>query len=394
MASVNANVRAALPTVATDPSVPAPEAHRSGWTFTEGLSAAAASSGSLLQDAATLAGAETHEDGSLKADADFLQLGGAASVPLATTGLMATRNRIDPMTGAAATNYWDRLGMQAASNGIRVTPTLVSAVAGPAIADGVSMIAPNLVKKYKDTKTITDATLKKQQEQDNKDAKWQRLAAGGIAVGLGAGVLFLLKPGVFSKFQKLDGTGLVDRAIQGTTKFSVDGGAPQMISGNLDELALRAAMARNGKKLADDSAVDILGTVAPMRRDAAFTNRAILGSAGGLGTLLLANNAAGQEDPERKKLMLGMTAAAGALTMGGVYGIGKLTQRSIQANSGAGGLLAKNDLLMKPNIEWIKKYAGTIAPITAVPAGTAASQYFNIVDDFDDITATRSPFRK
>jgi hypothetical protein len=64
------------------------------------------------------------------------------------------------------------------------------------------------------------------------------------------------------------------------------------------------------------------------------------------------------------------------------------------ANSGAGGLLAKNDFLMKPNVEWIKKYASTIAPITAVPAGTSASQYFNIVDDFDDITSTRSPFRK
>jgi hypothetical protein len=64
------------------------------------------------------------------------------------------------------------------------------------------------------------------------------------------------------------------------------------------------------------------------------------------------------------------------------------------ANSGTGGLLAKNELLMKPNIEWIKKCATTIAPITAVPAGTAASQYFNIINDFDEITNARSPFRK
>jgi hypothetical protein len=153
-------------------------------------------------------------------------------------------------------------------------------------------------------------------------------------------------------------------------------------------------MAAIGHPIADGASVNILKTVTPMAKDAVFSNRLLLAGAGGVGTLLLANKAAGEDDPGQQKLWWGLTAAAGAATVGATWGVGKLTQRSMLANEGAGGLLAKNQLFLKPNIEWVKKYATTIAPITAVPAGTAASQYFNIVDDFDDITSSRSPFRK
>jgi hypothetical protein len=129
-------------------------------------------------------------------------------------------------------------------------------------------------------------------------------------------------------------------------------------------------------------------------KDAVFSNRLLMAGAGSVGTMLLANKAAGEEDGDRQKLLWGMTAAAGAATIGATWGIGKLTQGSIAANAGSGGLLAKNELFMKPNIEWVKKYATTIAPITAVPAYTSASTYFNIFNDFDEITAAKSPFRK
>ncbi|MCW2927187.1 MAG: hypothetical protein JWM86_1155 [Thermoleophilia bacterium] len=398
MGSVNANVRASLPTSTTplvsadaDPVADGQSVDEVGTPstgFSGGVAMMGRSFGSTLTDAATFVGVETDEDGSLRAGVDPLGLGGFAAATAGPTALMALRNRIDPLTGVSS-SYVDRLGSTAAANSIRVTPTLISAIAGPAIADGITMIAPNLVKKYKDTKDIKSAEDKKAAEKSNQQVKIARAVAGGAAVGIAAGVVFLLKPELFKKF----GMGATF-AAEGSTTFAVNGGSMIKLPGALNADQIRTASAALGKKLLDSDAINIVKTVAPMAKDAAFSNRAILASAGGIGTLMLANTAAGEEDPDRKRLMWGLTAAAGALTVGGTYGIGKLTERSITANAGAGGLLAKNQMLMKPNIEWIKKYATTIAPITAVPAGTAASQYFNIVNDFDDITSTRSPFRK
>jgi hypothetical protein len=391
MGSVNPTPSGSLPA----PTTPAPQGEK-GWDLIDGLSAMGNSVGSTLTDAATFAGVDANDDGSLKAGINPLALGGFAAVTAGPTALMAMRNRVDPLTGAA-TSYADRFGAQAATNGIRVTPTLISAVAGPAIADGITMIAPNLVKKYRDpkeaTKSITNAADKaaaeKQVNKDNQMAKIGRAVAGGAAVGLLAGVVFLLKPDLFKKF----GDG-VTHAIEGSTSFAVNGGKVTKLSGVLDANAIRQGMAAMNKPIASDAVINIVKTINPMAKDAVFSNRLLVAAAGGAGTLFLANKAAGETDPDQKKLWWGITGAAALATVGGTYGIGKLTQGSLAANGGTGGLLAKNQLFMKPNIEWVKKYATTIAPITAVPAGTAASQYFNIVDDFDDITNARSPFRK
>ncbi len=398
MGSVNPHVRVQLPpasvtaTKADEPrDVEDVGAPASG--FVGGLTSMANSVGNVLTDGATFVGVDTYEDGSLKAGVDPLALGGFGLATAGPTALMALGNRVNPLTGEA-TPYLDRLGTTAAGNAIRITPTLVSAVLGPAIADGVTMIAPNLVKKYKDTKDIKVAEEKKKVEKDNQTAKISRAVAGGVVVGLAAGAVFLLKPDLFKKF----GAG-VTHALEGSTQFAVDGKVSKL-SGVLDANQIRTAMAAMGRPIADGAGVNILKTVQGMApggvaiKDAVFTNRAIFAAAGGVGTLLLANKAAGEEDPGKQKLMWGLTAAAGAATIGGTWGIGKLTQHGITAQGGATALLAKNELLMKPNIEWIKKYATTIAPITAVPAGTAASQYFNIVNDFDEITNARSPFRK
>ena len=185
----------------------------------------------------------------------------------------------------------------------------------------------------------------------------------------------------------------VTHAIEGSTQFAIDGKVTKL-SGVLDAAQIRTAMAAMRQPIASGSTVNVVKTVMPMAKDAVFSNRALVAAAGGIGTVLLANKAAGEEDPGQQKLWWGITGAAALATVGGTYGVGRLTQGSIAANGGAGGILSKNQLLMKPNIEWIKKYATTIAPITAVPAGTAASQYFNIFNDFDEITNARSPFRK
>lgn len=388
MGSVNANAPATLPTTPTTTSTAAQDA--GGWDFADGVTAMGHSLGSTMTDAASFAGVATDDDGSLRAGVDPAAFGGFAAATAGPTAIMALRNRVDPLTGAT-TSYVDRLGATATSNSIRVTPTLVSAIAGPAIADGITMIAPNLVKKHKDLSTIKDATAKKAAERDNQMSSITRAVAGGAAVGLAAGAAFLIKPSLFKNF----GVNFVsDGAIQGLTKYATSAGRTGSVPGVMDATQIGQHLAKVGKPLLDSESVNVLKTTAPMAKDAAFSNRAVLGSAGGLGTLMLADKAAGEDDPERKRLLMGLTAAAGALTVGGAYGIGKLTQRSQLANGGAGGLLAKNDLMWKPNLEWFKSYGTKIAPITAIPAGTAASQYFNIVDDFDDITSSRSPFRK
>ncbi|MEO6866939.1 MAG: hypothetical protein ABI200_02855 [Gaiellales bacterium] len=397
MGSVNSNARVALPTTAAalpanadaqpaDEQQPAADTSTApdigGGRFTNGLVAMGSSIGSVITDTGSFVGVATHEDGSLKAGIDIVGLGGAAAVVTGPSALLALGGRINPLDGSKI-SYAENFGSVLATNTVRITPTLISAVLGPAAADGVSMLAPNLVKKYTDTRLIKDADAKKQADRGNQMVKLSRAVAGGATVGLVAGAAFLIEPELFKKF----GAG-VSHALEGSTAYTVNGVAGKL-TGVLDEAAIgRQLLLGAGDKL------EVLKTVAPMARDAMFSNRAIVASAGGIGTLLMVNAAAGEQDPGKQKLMWGLAAGTGALTVGATWGVGKLTQGSIRANGGAGGLLAKNQLLMKPNIEWVKKFTSTIAPITAFPAGTAASQYFNIVDDFETITATKSPFRK
>lgn len=398
MSSVNPNVRIALPLNApNDPATSertAEDVGTPGTGFTGGLTAMGSSLWNTVTDAGTFVGVDTDEDGDLKAGVNPLALGGFAAVTAGPVALASLGGRTDAFSGVKA-GFGETFKTNAAATGIRVTPTLVSAIAGPAVADGVTMIAPNLVKKYTNTSTLKTADERKAAEKNNQYAKISRAVAGGVAVGLAAGAVFLLKPDLFKKFgigvtHALESSSILD----GTTKFAIDGGKAVKVAGVLDDAAIRATMASVGKPLATDSTIQILKTVSPMAKDAVFSNRLLMAGAGGAGTLLLANAAAGEDDPGRAKLMWGLTAAAGAATIGGTWGIGKLTSGQVSATGEATGILGKNQLFWKPNVEWIKKYAGTIAPITAVPAGTAASQYFNIFNDFDEITATRSPFRK
>lgn len=398
MGSVNSNVRVGLPAVAPTASTSDERTTEDVGTpaggLTGGLTAMGSSLWNTVTDAGTFVGVDTDDDGSLKAGVDPLALGGFAAVTAGPVALASLGGRTDAFTGLKS-GFGATFSSNAAATGIKITPTLVSAVAGPAIADGITMIAPNLVPKYKDTKNLKTADEKKVAEKNNQNAKIARAVAGGIAVGLASGAVFLLKPELFRKFgvgvtHALESSSILD----GTTKFAIDGGKVVKVAGVLDDAAIRATMAAVGKPVASGSAIQILKTVSPMAKDAVFSNRLLVAGAGGIGTLLLANKAAGEEDPAKAKLMWGLTAAAGAATIGSTWGIGKLTAGQISATGEATGILGKNQMFWKPNIEWVKKYAGTIAPITAIPAGTAASQYFNVFNDFDEITATRSPFRK
>lgn len=358
-------------------------------SIVSGFESIGKSLGSTMKDAGHYTGVLRVEDEGPRPD--FVAVGGLIGVNAGISGAMALANRTNPLTGVTQTmgETFSSGARTMATNTIRVTPTLVSAIAGPAVADGITMIAPNLVPKYRDTKTITNSEEKKAAEATNKNAKMARAIAAAAVVGIGAGIAFLVKPDLFKRF----GANFVpDEAIKGATQYVTSTGGRGVVPGVLTPDQLTGVLTAS-KKLIGGETVEILKTISPMARDAAFSNRMLLAGAGGVGTLLLANKAAGEEGAERMKWGVA-AAAAGALTVGGVYGIGKLTERSMLANSGAGGLLSKNEMFFKPNMEWIKAYAGKIAPITAVPAGTAASQYFNIVDDFGEITGSRSPFRK
>ncbi|MCW2922791.1 MAG: hypothetical protein JWM98_195 [Thermoleophilia bacterium] len=401
MGSVNPTTPSTLPATTT-PAAPTPAPAEgetpqapiadpsSHWSFADGLSAMGSSVASVSKDVGNYTGTfRTGDDGPRF---DVLTVGGIVGANAGISGAMALAKRTDPLTGVKM-GLGDTLQSTAqtmGTNTLRVTPTLVSAILGPAVADGVTMIAPNLVKKYKNTAEIKDLAVKKQTEKDNQNAKIARAVVGGAVVGLAAGAVFLLKPDLFKGF----GVNFVsDEAIQGATHYTTSTGRIGSLTGVLTGKQIGESLKAIGKPLLDGESVNVVKTMAPMARDAAFSNRAVLGTAGGIGTLLLANKTAGADDRDKVKWGA-ITAAAGALTIGATYGVGKLTERSMLANEGAGGILAKNQMLWKPNIGWIKSYASKIAPITAIPAGTAASQYFNVVSDFDDITSARSPFRK
>ena len=50
-------------------------------------------------------------------------------------------------------------------------------------------------------------------------------------------------------------------------------------------------------------------------------------------------------------------------------------------------------LFWKPNLQWFKEYGSKIAPITAIPAGSAAYTYLDTFNDFGKITDSRSQYR-
>jgi len=227
-------------------------------------------------------------------------------------------------------------GKQFVINGIRVTPTLVSAVLGPAAADAASYLAPNIVPSYK----------KGMSEGDKSAVQIKRAVAGGAVIGATAGLVWLVKPNLFRSAGFIS-----DRAVNGFTDTVV----------------------RNGQR--------ITRTVQPMARNASFSNRMVFGIAGGGTAAVLGNRALTKDGAERRNLAIG-AAAAGAATAGAMALAPRLS-----------GLPTAN-LFMKPNIQWIKEYAYKIAPITAFPAGTAAFNYLDVFGAFGEVTESRSPYRK
>jgi len=422
--------------------------------FWDGIDNIGRSLRSTASDVASYTGVlETTDNGPAS---NVMNIGGFAAVTAGPVALAAlVRSSVDPLTRATR-SYPQRLGATAATTGIKITPTLVSAVLGPAIADGATMLLPNLLPKYKDVSKMPTAKpeekeAKSAQEKANQKAKIGRAIAGGVIVGVAAAITFLVKPDIFKKF----GSGLADaqasgkslqhfmnsEAVEGVTHYVSSNGVTGKIQGVLNAEQIGGALAAVNRGGVSGETYTIVKQIAGMTRDAAFSNRFVTASIGGIATAMLANKAAGEQGEDGNKWWIA-AGVAGAATIGATYGVGKLTERAVLSEVGktvanVGGKqkvlrgvldaegvrsalaptrdaltaaqaveivstaagdgmrrgIAKNRIMFKPNLAWIKSY-GKIAGITAVPAGTAASQYFNIVSDFNDITSAKSPFRK
>lgn len=240
----------------------------------------------------------------------------------------------------------------AGSSAVKVSPALVSAVIGPAMADGAAFLAPNLIPKYQPSVT-------------NDKKLWiraERAAIGGVAVALAAGLIWMKWPNLL----KPQGASMITDAAVNGGKLNLTVFGHTLMEGTKD--------------------------VAPMVKSGAFSNRMTIGLVGGAATAMLSSKALGAEGDDRKKWGMA-AAAAGALTIGGIGLAGKLTRGGEKASRIA--FMPENGFVQfwKPNKQWFIDYASKVAPITAVPAGTAAYNNFTVVDAFNQATDARSPYR-
>lgn len=370
-----------------------------------------ASTGALVADVPFGLGAIKETPSGTQVDGSNIALvGGTAAAAGATyVGVNALRARIDPATGVRR----DKLDMAAhgvgslTAAGIRVTPTLVSAVAGPAMADAITAVAPKLVKKKRDLAKITDTTEKKKVEKDNQVAKYTRMAVGGVGIGAVGLAAFMIRPSLFRGLSDDRVKFISDAAIQGRTfyRFEHEGRIVQNdFIGRKSEAEILAAIRESGRvapragvglKIRHQQGIDPFGGKSghDIPGNAITSNRVVVGAIGAAGTLGMANAAAGADEEQRAAMWAG-TAGVAAGTIAGTVGVGALTARMIQSR-GHDTLLARNTALPKIpiNMDTLKSY-GKVVGVTGIPAGTSAGMYFNTFDDLDDITSTRSQFRK
>jgi hypothetical protein len=241
-------------------------------------------------------------------------------------------------------------------NGIRVTPALIAGVVGPAAADGVSYLAPNLIPKYR--RSMSDG--------EKSEVQIKRAIAGGLVVGALAGITWLIRP----QLLKPTAGFISDQALNGYNVARPIGGA-----------GLAKTILAAGEAVPEG--MEVVKRYGPMARDAVFSNRLLLGLVGGGATAYLANRFATAKPEERMQWGLG-AAAVGAATVGGVASMRMLTRTATSAR----GILPDAALFWKPNPKFMKEvFMKVIAP-TAGIGGTAAFHYFDVVNDFNKIVDT------
>lgn len=307
-------------------------------------------------DPASTAGAETSAgnvpegafgaaiDNSLHAASDAAKMAGVdwdrkqvTPNALATAGLFGGATALQTMrqvakvdapmsTGLIASN----VAPAAMNTAIKVTPNLVAAVAGPAVADGVSYLLPNLVPRYKSTgHSLADT------QQKNRVGT-ARGVAGAAAVAVAGATTWLIKPSLFKK-----------NLFANTERYE----------------AAAVEMTRNGT----------------------FANRVAIGLVGGIAATLLLNRAVGKTDPTQRRNAMLETAGVGVATAAAIAGAGLLTR-----GAGKAGLTAVSNGLIpfqKPTKAMLGEMVKVVAPLGSL-AYLTSSKYFNTFDNLGNITGT------
>ncbi len=221
-------------------------------------------------------------------------------------------------------------------NTAKVTPTLVAAVAGPAIADGLTYFAPQLVPKFSNKPVPAGQQPAPGLSTNKNDVMFRRGAAAAVGVTALAALAFLVKPNLFPR------AGFISEA-------------------------------------------------STMAKSPVFSNRMLAGLVGGAAAAGLLAKATNPATDNGTPYMIGAGAAAVA-TAGAIAAMPFITRGSTQAMSRA--FMPNATLFMKPNLGWFKDFGTKVVPLTSIPAATSASTYFDIFSDFDKITDTRSPYRR
>ncbi|MBC7462212.1 MAG: hypothetical protein H7287_12695, partial [Thermoleophilia bacterium] len=360
MGSVHASTRPSLPITAATartagigttatadgrtPSDTSLTGQLSGNTFLDTLDGMGRVTGQVLHDSVTVTGlASDDADGALHANGGVIVGGLAAGGGISAVAGLA---REFGKTSAANTAFkasdilpgiFQGGPAVAASTGLRLSPTLISAIIGPAAADGITAIAPNLVKKRIDLSEITDDGERKRATANNQWSTYSRIAAGGVVVGAVALGVFLIKPDLFSRFGAsfgINGGLVTGKTLQGTTHVLTSRGTTEVLKGIVSgRTEVAAGLASIGKGLAKGETAQVFKTVGASAHSAATSWRAVIGVTGGVGTLLLANKAAGAEGEDKKKYAIA-AAAVGAATLGAVGAAGAL-DRALGGKGGA-----------------------------------------------------------
>jgi hypothetical protein len=351
-------VRVAGASAAPDPTpAPEPETETTAPLTPGGaFNAAATNSAHVGQDVLYGFGLDTKGDKGVDANKNAIYTLGIPAAAATAVGVYKA-TQIDQISGRQflLNSAGGAVGTFATGT-VKISPTLVSAVVGPAVADGVSYLAPNLVPKY----------VKKSPEDINSknNISYRRGAVAAAAVGVIALGAFLIKPDLFKKAAIFS---VSDEAMNGYTKVR--------------------NITRNG------ATVQTVKTVAGITADPVFSNRVLVGLVGGLTSAYLLNRALSDDDKGISSKTGIAGAAVGVATVGAIAGMRPLTNAMAGTNALA-HMADDQTLFWKPNWKWMKEFGMKVVPFTATPAYLSASTYFNTFNDIGKITDSRSPFTK
>nr|AFD03170.1 hypothetical protein [uncultured bacterium W5-102b] len=261
-----------------------------------------------------------------------------------------------------------RVGALAGKTMPKLTPALIFGIAGPGIADAVSMVLPNIVKPYK----------KDMSTKDKDGVKIQRGSAAGVATTGVAAAVWWKKPDLFTN------KNMFGKFVGGISDVDVT--------------------------LADGSKGRALPKWMPesmsMRKTMKIGNSSLAGvakSAGGIAVAGLAgaaifNAVRGDVDGAKDWASYAGLGVFATMAVAGVIAMKGKPAAAHGVVAGAGSTSKIRLPQLSPEfIKWIKSFATIAAPLSVVPAASAAYNHYDVQDAFGNLVngkKKRAPTRK